>query len=221
MFFSLEQAEQAAKGAGRWHHPNFRGVTRGGHSLPGFTFKPFTGAEVEPLLPAGAKADGTLTTAALELLREEYSTAHELWQQARYVRDLATAADGAHKVWDAYTKARAQMDEQFAALATTTDGMWRSAVSRLVKAQSTARAAAVAWDATAARIVAVHEEYRGTTLSHRDAYERGGSSAWVIGDLSDYRSSWSTPPLTGEVDGVIREQQRHVRAVSDLVGTTD
>ncbi len=144
----------------------------------------------------------------------------------RYVRALKTALDDATLVWAAFTAARTRMDQAFAALAGTPDGMWSSAVSRLVAAHTTALAAAERWDTAAYRIAAVHERHRQASLAVECALQlagavtESGGAGWIVGHISAYRNPWSGyTPAVDLVTATITLQSGHVRRVSDLTGT--
>ncbi|MFE2178958.1 hypothetical protein [Kitasatospora sp. NPDC059462] len=195
------------------HHPHYRGTAPTEFGNLVLVFVPFTGDEDEPALPADHWHDRALSPAGRQLLAAEYDEARSLWRNARYVLDLQIAATGCTGRWTAYTRARQEMDDLAASLASTPDTQWRSTVYRLITAQDTALAAATAWDRKARGIADVHAAYLHGSLTRIEAAEKAGlDPAWVVGSDSDY-SSWDPAPLTypGARRGGERQQPAAVR----------
>ncbi|MFF9593854.1 hypothetical protein ACF1FX_32500 [Streptomyces sp. NPDC014646] len=215
LYYVTKLAEQAAA----YHHPHFRGVTKTEYNTIRFDFAEFTGAETDPDLPRKAWDDPQVTAAARDLLEEEYREAHNLWYDAAYVRALTALRPAATQAWGTFDQARTQLDEVFAALATTDDTHWHAAVSRLVTAQDQALDAARAWDEQAAALVEVNERFLYSDLPRRDAYARAGldTTGWVIGDSYNYRG-YGERPLVRQMSAVITQQREHLQTVASLTG---
>ncbi|MFD8853608.1 hypothetical protein [Streptomyces sp. NPDC059604] len=216
---SLYDVTQLAEQAAAYHHPHFQGVAKTEYNSVAFAFAAFTGLEKEPVLPREVQTDSRLTSAACDLLEEEYREARSLWYDARYVRALTDLRPAATQAWGTFDQARTQLDEAFAALATTDDTHWHAAVSRLVTAQDQALKAARAWDERAIEIVRVDEKFLGGDLSGRDAYARAGldTTGWVIGDSYNYRG-YDGGPLVRQMSAVITQQREHLQTVASLTG---
>ncbi|MFE4177153.1 hypothetical protein ACFRR7_34820 [Streptomyces sp. NPDC056909] len=216
---SLADGEKLAQQSAKYHHPHFRGLSKDTFDRVAFDFMPFTGAEQEPTPPGTFWRDAFLSAAARDFLSAEYRLAHDLWRDAKYVRELKAAAAGADALWRRYVTARQEMDTAFTALETTADTHWRSAVSTLVTAQDTARAAADRWDEAAGKIAAVHDTFLYSDLSHDAAYLRAGvdPAGWVVGSAYDYRDYCGTP-LVRQVSEATEAQREHLRKVAALTG---
>ncbi|MDK0524847.1 hypothetical protein [Streptomyces sp. ML-6] len=216
---SLYDVTKLAEQAAAYHHPHFQGVAKTEYNSVSFTFAAFTGLEKEPVLPREVRTDSRLSDAACDLLEEEYREARNLWYDAGYVRALTNLRPAATQAWGTFDQARTQLDEAFAALATTDDTHWHAAVSRLVTAQDQALKAARAWDEQAAALVEVNEKFLYSDLSRRDAYARAGldTTGWVIGDSYDYRG-YGERPLVRQMSAVITQQREHLQTVASLTG---
>ncbi|MDH6107881.1 hypothetical protein P3T36_006340 [Kitasatospora sp. MAP12-15] len=215
---SLSDFDKIAQQLEGRHHPHYQGTTKTEFNNLVFTFKPFTGTEKKPVLPAQAWHDESLTRAAREALAAEYEDAHRLWFDAQYIRELNVAGLGAAAVWTAYTQARQEMDQLFASLDSTAETRWRSTVFQLVTAQEKALTAAAAWDRTARAIVDVHASHNFSNLSQREAAAKAGlDTAWEFGARSDY-DSWGRNPLNQDVFNAVERQREHLRQVASLTG---
>ncbi|MCT9092881.1 hypothetical protein N4G70_29010 [Streptomyces sp. ASQP_92] len=202
------------------HHPHLLKVTKNEYNRVVFEFKAFTGTEAEPERPRAMWTDD-MPEAARDLLRDEYETAYNLWNDAHYVRTLKTvvAEYSASAKWAAYAEARTAMTVAFTALNTTPDNEWNAAVSRLATAQEAAREAADTWDRAARQIAAVHHDHSGSYLSWNEAYKRAGidATSWDVQDHYAYTSRYSTDtPLAEKLQDAINEQRDHLRTVSSL-----
>ncbi|MGW4873753.1 hypothetical protein [Streptomyces chartreusis] len=152
------------------------------------------------------------------------ATAEETAQQAQYIHDLKAAAEGVSPLWEDYLRARARLDDLFAALGRTSDGRWRSAVLNLVAAQNGARRAAERWEERAAQIAAVHGTYVYSGLSRAEAYERAEviAAGWVVGCACAYqRPAGRDTRLVVKVTEVITVQRDHPQQAAALVGDSD
>ncbi|MGW1364564.1 hypothetical protein ACWCQP_45065 [Streptomyces chartreusis] len=218
---SLADMEQTVRETARYNHSHLQGATRNDFNRVILSFKPFTGMEEEPTQPSESRRDGSLSDNARKLLSEQYEEANSLWREARYVRDLKDAIQGASTVWALYLTARTRMEDLYAALGKTPDSHWRSTVSNLVAAQRALEEAAKKWDERAARIAAVHGQHLSSDLSRATAYERAGAvvTGWVIGSVSDY--DYPVPngtPLVKKVTEIITAQRDHLQQVAALTG---
>ncbi|MGW5529411.1 hypothetical protein [Streptomyces xanthochromogenes] len=206
------------------HHPHLLKVTKNEFNRISFEFKTFIGTEEEPERP-NVIWSYDLPEPVSKILSAEYDTAHALWIDAKYIRTLKAVAaqHNAPAKWDAYTRARAAMNDAFNALNTTADNQWNAAVSRLVAAQETALETAKAWDGTARQIAEVHYDHSSSYLPWSAAHEQAGLSAkdWDVQDRDAYTDTYNThTPLVGKVQDAINEQRNHLRTVASLTSPT-
>ncbi|MFH8698989.1 hypothetical protein [Streptomyces chartreusis] len=213
--------EEAAQQTAAYNHPHFESAAGSDFHSIVWKFKPFTGMEEEPAQPPESWRDDGFSEVARQWLTAQYHEARILWGQARYVRDLKAAAEGAGAVWADSLRARARAEDLFAALGRTADSHWRSAVMNLVVAQNGARRAAERWDERAAQIAAVHGRYVFCDLSRGEAYEQADviAAGWVIGCACDYQPRpGRDTPLVMKVAEVINAQRDHLQQAAALVG---
>jgi hypothetical protein len=219
---SLADVEKIAQQAAKYHHPHYQGVTKNEYNRVLFTFKPFTGAEEEPSQSRTAWSDDSLPRAAHDFLDSEYEAARDLWREAKYIRELKAAAQGASALWGDYTQARQDMDAIFASLDNTPDNHWRATVSKLIAAQDKALATAEEWDDKAEDIATCHSDNMYSDLGWREAYQRAGidGTDWVIGDKYDYGRSYygKQSPVVRDVNEAIEKQREHLRKIASLTG---
>ncbi|MFD9078240.1 hypothetical protein [Streptomyces erythrochromogenes] len=211
--------DRVTKEARAYHHPHFTGASAGQFGRLVFDFRPFTGAEQEPLRPIDAWRDESLAPDALAFIDAQYDEASRLWREAACVAALKQATNGAASLWDTYSRARADMDQLFTSLDSKPDTHWRAAVSQLVAAQNKALDAAVTWDRKGLEIATVHEGYHYVELSRADVYEAASvdPSEWVVGDFYDYQS-FRRGPLARDLQQHIAAQREHLRTVAALSG---
>ncbi|MFD4904174.1 hypothetical protein [Kitasatospora purpeofusca] len=215
---SLDDYTKIAQQLEGRHHQNYLGIARTEFDNLVFTFKPFTGVEKEPAMPAEVWRDESLARAAREALAAEYEDARRLWLDARYVRELKIVSAGAPELWTAHTRAEQEMELIFASLYSTAETHWRSTVSRLVAAQEAALTASAAWDRKARTVVDVHAAHNHSNLSQREASEQAGlDAAWEFGAHGDY-DGWGRTPLNQQVFNAVERQREHLRQVADLTG---
>ncbi|MFB7049678.1 hypothetical protein ACFCX7_26495 [Streptomyces microflavus] len=203
-----------------------------------YTFRAFTGREVEPTEPSTHtdprltyisedqdKREHSLRHKAETLLSDIYDRARVLWQEAAYVADLKEAVQDAPARWAAYMKERVTLEAAAAYLRTPQASTeWPSAVARLVDAQRAAAAAAAAFDERGQAIAQVHRTHLYADLGQHAALTAAGypeATAWHIADIDGYDGWGLDRKLAQHVDRLIKEQVDHLSKVRRLSGVTD
>jgi hypothetical protein len=217
-----------------------------------YTFTPFTGREPEPTEPdyklicddpklahqhwdekAGRpiadEAEYELRKAARFLLSDVYRQARIEWKNARHVADLKTVVKNTGDLWKAHNQAKRAAEAAFSYLRDSDAAKeWPAAVSRLVDAQATYMAAAVAFDDRAQEIADVHERhFHEDMLGYDEALVAAGypeAKDWYIGSADDYgtnyRGEYGQYTTAGQAQVLIKEQEAHVAKVGRLTGQT-
>lgn len=215
-----------------------------------YTFTPFTGREAEPTTPARYWEDPNLSyrhmdeqagrpvatedeyelrEAARYLLDDIYRQARIEWKNARHVADLKTVVKNTGDLWKAHNQAKRAVEAAFAYLRDTDAAKeWPAAVSRLVDAQDTYMAAAIAFDDRAQEIAEVHERhFHEEMLGYDEALSAAGypeTKDWPIASASDYgrnyRGEYDRYTTAGQAQALIKQQEDHVAKVGRLTGQT-
>jgi hypothetical protein len=216
-----------------------------------YTFKPFTGQEPQPMTPerywekdlnltfrhmdeqagrlVATEAEYELREAARFLLDDVYRAARIEWKNARHVADLKTVVKNTGDLWKAHNQAKRAVEAAFAYLRDTDAAKeWPAAVSRLVDAQDTYMAAAIAFDDRAQEIAEVHEKhFHEEMLGYTEALVAAGfpeAKDWPIGSTYDYGRNYcgeyDRSTLAGQAQALIKEQEAHVAKVGRLTGQT-
>ena len=215
-----------------------------------YTFTPFTGRETEPETPerywedpnlayrhvdeqadrpVADEAEYELREAARFLLDDVIRAARIEWKNARHVAELKTTVKNAGDLWKAHNQAKRAVEAAFAYLRDTDAAKeWPAAVSRLVDAQDTYMAAAVAFDERAQEIAEVHEKHmHEEMLGYNEALAAAGfpeAKDWPIASPEDYgtnyRGEYSSYTTAGQAQALIKEQEAHVEKVGRLAGRT-
>lgn len=215
-----------------------------------YTFLPFTGAESGPTEPdrsweqpdlayrhmdeeAGRPiaddAEYELRKLARFLLSDAYSQALIHWKNARHVAELKSVVQNTGALWKTHQQAERAVEAAFAYLQDPAAAKeWRAAVSRLVHAQDTYLAAAVAFDKRARDIAEVHDRnMHEDQLGYDAALAAAGfpeAKDWPIASLDEYGSYYQSEPseytAIGAAQRLIKEQEAHVGKVSRLTGQT-
>ncbi|GAA3153004.1 hypothetical protein ACFQ0X_43755 [Streptomyces rectiviolaceus] len=213
-----------------------------------YTFKPFTGREEEPTAPrriyddpklayqhldekAGRpvadEAEYDLREAARFFLDDVYREARIEWKNARHVAELKTVVKDTGDRWKAHGRAKDAVEAAFSYLRDPQAAKeWPSAVSRLVDAQDTYLAAALAFDTRASEIAEVHDRYmHEESLGYDEALKAAGypqGKDWPIGSPGDYgrnyRGEYDSGTLAGQAQAAIKAQEEHVAKVGRLSG---
>lgn len=209
------------------HHSHFISATSGHRRGDWeFEFLPFTGHEKRPgRIEPTADLDTNHAKRDEYIQRDhEYRAAEELWEKARYRRDMTAAVRKAPTMWQAYLDARAAMDSAWAALDTTEH--WQRDVLRLRKAHKACLAAAQAWDEIGETMGTMeYGAIYGRCPSHEQiAKELGiaGAQDWDVRSQDDYYRSGPfrpAPGLRGDVLHDVNEQVEHLEEISRLSGT--
>lgn len=214
------------------------------------TFTPFTGQEPEPVTPdrywedptlayrhmdenAGRpvadEAEYRLREAARYLLQDVYRQARIQWKNARHVADLRAVVTNTGDLWKAHNQAKRAVEAAFAYLRDPDAAKeWHAAVSRLVDAQDTYMAAALAFDNRAREIAEVHERhFHEEMLGYGEALAAAGfpeAKDWPIASVgdygTDYRGEYERCTAAGQAQALIKEQEAHVAKVGRLAGQT-
>ncbi len=219
-----------------WRHPNLievRITSRNPAYGPNYQVitTPFRPDDPEPKLPA--EWDGVHPTegnpattnpnvrARYRQRLTELGLVRKAWARDRFTHQVAAALrrpDGTYpettcaEVWAAYATARTALTAAYAAMDTTPDNMWRSALLRIVDAKTAALDAAQRWDTAAAALAELDNWLLGQlgerdhpTHALRDAAATHGvdTTTWLIGGSYDYgRDSpgWGhSPPAVEEI----------------------
>jgi hypothetical protein len=215
-----------------------------------YSFTPFTGREAEPTEPdyklicddpklahehwdkeAGRpianEAEYELREAARHLLSDVYRQARIEWKNAQHVADLKSVVENTGDLWKAHNQAKRAVEAAFAYLRDTDAAKeWPAAVSRLVDAQDTYMAAAIAFDDRAQEIAEVHEKhFHEHMLGYTEALVAAGfpeAKDWPIGSTYDYGRNYcgeyDRSTLAGQAQALIKEQETHVAKVGRLAG---
>jgi hypothetical protein len=237
-----------------WRHPNLLKVSLKVES-PGTTWEqkryefittPFTGTEPEPEIPDQWRGvhptdsdlpEGDYERWAKNTQRnQEILLVQRVWAQARfdyligqllkspYRYGHETAAD----LWAAYAAARDKLTAAYAALDTTPDNRWRTALLAIVDATAPAELAASNWDATAEKF-AEQDRWLLRQLGEQDhpvhavataAKKHGVNDAgdWLIGSTYDYEhGSWGRSPAIDEVHQIVEKGDKRIKAVESLL----
>ncbi|MEU6102787.1 hypothetical protein [Streptomyces flaveolus] len=200
-----------------------------------FEFAPFTGHEKEPAKPQSYyddprlnyvresedQAEHRIRTVARDVLDDLYQQARGKWQDAAYVADLRRVVKDAPERWRAYEREAKALEAAYAYLRTPQAATeWPAAISRLVDAQDSARAAAARFDERAAGIAFAHDRHLYADLGHGQALTAAGypeAKDWYVGDGS---GGYFRDGLAAKVDRLIQEQERHLAKVGRLSGTS-
>ncbi len=243
-----------------WRHPNLAEVRQtspgdGVHYGPSYQVAtvPFRGTEPEPALPAewadvhpsaGNFSDDDAGKARrwdlVSQRRREIDWVRKAWARARFEHQIGEAlrcADGTFpyetcaEVWARYAAARDKLTAAYAALDTTPDGMWRSALLRIVDAKAPATKAAEGWDSAAAKLSELdywllkqvgEGDYPVRAVETAATKHGVDISDWLLGGWGDYeRDSWgrTTTPAVAEVEKIIEDGDERIAAVRELAGT--
>ena len=216
-----------------------------------YTFTPFTGLEPKPAepdrywedpqlayehtdknagRPAASEAEYELREFARFVLIGAYQQARIAWKDARHVAQLKTTVKDTGARWKAHAQAKSAVEAAFAYLREPQAATeWPAAVSRLVDAQDTYMAAALAFDERALEIAEVHSEnFHEEMLGYDEALIAAGfpeAKDWPIGSVHDYGADYSGEygryTLAGPAQRLIKEQEAHVAKVGRLTGQTN
>jgi len=208
-----------------------------------YTFAPFTGLEPEPEQPNAAwhdpklarmfqdeKADRPvaddaeyeLRSIARSILHDVYREARIAWKNARHVAQLREVVGDTGDLWKAHQQAKSAVDAAFTYLRDPQAATeWTSAVSRLIDAQDTYRAAARAFDTQAQQIARVHRDnFHEEMLGYDEALAAAGfpeGKAWDICPVEEYGYA-NDYTVAGQAKQLIAEQNEHVAKVGRLTG---
>lgn len=210
-----------------WHHSHFIRATKAFHGTT-YEFTPFTGNETEPTIPPEwecQRAD-EVGWDAYRARQAEVRAARTLWGLARYRTQMQKMIREALPEWQNYHRAQQTMEAAYAALDSTPDGQWRSAILRLVDARGQAIAAAEKWDRAAAPIselyskaeVDVQEEAPSLAVLGREIGV--DATNWDVRSSYDYRTSWGQiyHPSVNDLEAAIRVQDERIKEVARLAG---
>ncbi|WP_335992339.1 hypothetical protein [Glycomyces sp. MUSA5-2] len=202
---------------------------RPGAHRAAYAFTPFTGTEPRPERPEGLyDLDGALYEGVSDL----YNAMLASWAGAQFTaaaRDYLTDADTAWQTWTSTEQALTAVYGAFDGLA---DGTWRASRMALHDLQDTLLGAAADFDGAAGGLARLQEhhwddmrrsigEVTGFDLAthYQDVAATAGISTegWQIGDVEDYRYSWSTRTLTARTKETVAEQNERLdRAAKDI-----
>jgi hypothetical protein len=226
-----------------WRHPHLISVRRRSIGYGGTQYmsevKPFTGREPEPVLPEEWQRDHPTDGEHREFWSQrhtEIDLVRRVWAVAHFkVRVGALLAGGREtgyhrpaESWAQYQAARDRLREAYAALDTTPDNMWRSALLRIVDAKEPVELAASNWDYAAGQFAALDTwllrilgESDHPTHGLRDAAAAHGVDItdWLIGSSYDYEEdSWSGGgPAHEEIREIIEKGDARIAAVQQMV----
>ncbi|MEV4212561.1 hypothetical protein [Micromonospora sp. NPDC049662] len=228
-----------------WRHPHLVNV-RKSRDWRGvryeFSTKPFTGREPEPELPEEwrnihpSDGDGERNWERSSQRHTEIGLVRRVWARAHFgyqVGQLLGRRDGhpystPAEHWQAFVDARETLRTAYAALDTTLDNMWKSALLRVVDAKGPAQEAAEMWDRRASEFAALdgwllkqlgEDEY--PTHAIRDAAKEHGvdTTDWLIESHYEYTETWTSTPAIAEIEKMITAGDERIRQVSGLAGT--
>ncbi|MFF0094635.1 hypothetical protein ACFYSF_32415 [Streptomyces canus] len=224
----------AAAGISRFHHPLFL------RSEPGrfegwvtYSFRAFTGLEVQPLMPMEAIRDMSLSREQSTDLSNQYEAARVLWSKARLRRQAGPLLKQAAPLWEAWAAAHGQLLDTFGEFWSIEDSRWRAQLLRLTDAERAAESAAEAFDEIAERLTQLTEEQVRVAGEDEDlplstiAKELGlDDSNWHIAWSGAYTSSTASWRGIGDrlIDKVHKEidaERERLREVQVLAGDRD
>lgn len=194
-------------------------------------YKPFTGTEARPERPA-ALYELDLTAVQYDGVVDLYDAMLASWAGAQFTDAAQVLLGLADTAWKAWTAADQALTEAYAAFDGLADGTWRASRMALHDLQDTLLKAAADFDDAAAGLARLQEshwddlrksigEITGYDLaaSYHDVATKLGISTkgWQIGDVEDYRYSWSTRTLTSRTQTTVAEQNERLnRAAKDI-----
>jgi hypothetical protein len=209
-----------------WHHPHHRET----HGAPdaatiSYAFAPFTGTEPMPTPPDGvdvllggtwSDTDPVIAEARLlhQRIDREVRSARILWKADQYHRAVAAVLVDAAPALATWRRARAQLDEAYAAVITAPDNAWRATIARLVAARDAATTAARALDD---HVDAVEELRDGLAESVHEETLSVEQIAQTVGvDVTGWPELFD--PLARGLEDEIRDQDAHIAEINRLAG---
>lgn len=227
-----------------WHHPHFVSVTNGYFGTE-YEFKPFTGHEPEPRLPADVREAfekfyaqhrgtpaGQAANEAWSTALREVEAAHIMWQAARHKRALLAWLQKVAPIARAYQQARKQTLDTYESLHATPDGFWQAKLLTLVEQRAVTLDLARKLDDKTAPIAALRDELPERVwdalppigdLAKSSNIDLGG---WQPDLYGAYERAYSddacdfiiTGPETRELERLFAEQDERITQVTRLFG---
>ncbi|MER6103709.1 hypothetical protein ABT115_15630 [Streptomyces sp. NPDC001832] len=211
----------------RYNHPLFLRREPGRHAGATYYFAAFTGSEPEPQAPRAAYNYKVLTWEQICELGRQYEAAQILWSKARLRRQATPVLRKAAPLWEAWTAAKTELERVYTGFRQTEDGRWRAQLLRLTDAETTAEAAAGAWDEIARQLAQLaaaqinaagyDDELRLTTVAKDLGLD---ASDWHIEHIDAYTDRfWGEPtPLLERLAQQVNAQRERLVEVARLAG---
>jgi len=201
------------------HHPNFVSAAPGDDGDVVYVFQPFDGSETEPEYDwdQASQLDETARRAYLD----EFAAAWREWKIARFGKEFAAAAAKAAPAWDAYRRARQNMDTRFEEVKTSNASRWPAQIASLLDAHDNAVAAATKWDSTASDLAYLYYQLACSVGKNRaphwyqvvkDVPDGWHTASYVSADRHFYYGT----PLTRSLEETVEDQKRRIREISAL-----
>lgn len=218
----------------QWHHPHFVSADPKGDEYTSYRFKPFTGDEPEPDLPASvadafyeackAHDFGTPGRAAARqawsAAEHEARAANELWQVARYSRRYIGMLQQVAPLVAAFQAAKQRAVDTYESLHATPDGFWLAKLLTLAEQRAAALDAARTLDGQSGGLTKAYDGLPERVLEMLPSHVELEEAAGV--DLGDWHpQEWYSDgdgPDVSALRELFAEQDERIATVARLFG---
>lgn len=235
----MTQTDTAAPTIPEWHHPHFVSAEDQGGLYTRYTFKPFTGDEPEPDVPASVNdafsaawdaydrardmVERSAVSRAWSAAEREARAANTMWQVARHNRRAVELLQKVAPLVTAYQQAKAQSVNAYESLHATPDGFWQAKLLTLTQLREKALEAARQLGSVSNELATVYYGLPERVLEMLPTQAELEKTAGVdLGDWYPQESySYGESPDTHTLKELFAEQDKRIAQVARLFGAEE